>query len=305
MNANPLSAGRPEYNFYTMEVVQRIGYDSFTPDIGVLISRNKNGRPNDGSVGRGRTNGPAAIPVVPGGSAQGGRGRGAGGGGGGGGGRGGSCGASYNCFTWVIDAHPEDIKKVDYIRPDGEVAMRTVADYRQLNDALFHAGLDSGSQYEWQDPHNRLHFYVVDVHRERGVLSYAVGVKSLDGAGPQQRGVAIEPAAAQRVRGSRGTCTFTVRNTGTGAATAPALHPEDANRYLNQDIYRLSVTASGTGWSAQLGNALVAIPFGGAQQLAVHVGRSAAAAAAGSITLRAASEGDTSKASTAECAVDR
>jgi hypothetical protein len=28
---NPLSAGTPNYNFYSLEVVQRLGYDSFTP----------------------------------------------------------------------------------------------------------------------------------------------------------------------------------------------------------------------------------------------------------------------------------
>ena len=36
INKNPLSAGAPVYNFYSVEVVQRIGYDSFTPDNGVL-----------------------------------------------------------------------------------------------------------------------------------------------------------------------------------------------------------------------------------------------------------------------------
>ena len=106
MNANPLSAGRPVYDFYSIEVVQRIGYDSFTPDNGVLIAKNKS---NEGNT----------------------------------------CG--YNCFTWVIDAHPEDIRMEDFKRPNGEPVMRTIADYRQLNDALFHAGLNSGSQYEWED----------------------------------------------------------------------------------------------------------------------------------------------------------
>ena len=32
-----------------------------------------------------------------------------------------------------------------------------------LNDALFHAGLDSGSAFEWVDDPNGLHFYVVDL----------------------------------------------------------------------------------------------------------------------------------------------
>ena len=36
---------------------------------------------------------------------------------------------------------------VDYYKPDGTPIMRTVADYRQLNDALFHAGTNSGSSY--------------------------------------------------------------------------------------------------------------------------------------------------------------
>src|SRR5581483_3551483 len=62
----------------------------------------------------------------------------------------------------LIDAHPEDIHMVDFVRPHGEKVMRTIADYRQLNDALFHAGFNSGSQYEWEDTPNRLHFYIVD-----------------------------------------------------------------------------------------------------------------------------------------------
>jgi hypothetical protein len=106
---NPLSAGTPNYNFYTLEVVQRIGYDSYITDNGVLIAKNKDSL-------RGRNGGPN----------------------------------EFNSYIWVIDAHPEDINTVDYVKPNGEKVMRTVADYRQLNDALFHAGLDSGSQYEWE-----------------------------------------------------------------------------------------------------------------------------------------------------------
>ena len=62
--------------------------------------------------------------------------------------------------------------------------MRTIADYRQLNDALFHAGLRSGSAVRVAGRANRLHFYVIDSARDaQGVLSYIVGVRSLDGAG--------------------------------------------------------------------------------------------------------------------------
>ena len=125
----PLSSGTPNYNFYSLEVVQRMGYDSFTPDNGVLLAKNKD---QASSVG-----GPNAFSV----------------------------------FNWVIDAHPEDIRMLDFKRPDGTPVMRTIADYRQLNDALFHAGLNSGSAFEWTDGPNRLQFYVIDVQRDpRGVL---------------------------------------------------------------------------------------------------------------------------------------
>ena len=73
---NPLSAGTPNYSYYTLEVVQRIGYDSFTPDNGVLLAKNKDGL-------RGRNGGPN----------------------------------EFNSYIWVIDAHPEDINEVDYVRP--------------------------------------------------------------------------------------------------------------------------------------------------------------------------------------------
>ena len=120
----PSRRERPNYAFYTLEVVQRIGYDSFTPDNGVLIAKNKDSL-------RGRNGGPN----------------------------------EFNSYIWVIDAHPEDIGVVDYVKPNGEKVMRTVADYRQLNDALFHAGLGSGSLCEWEDTPNRLHFYVVDLRK--------------------------------------------------------------------------------------------------------------------------------------------
>ena len=194
MNRNPLSSGRTDWNFYSIEVVQRIGYDSFTPDNGVLLAKNKDQED-----------------------------------------RGGSCGANYNCFTWVVDAHPEDIHMLDFKRPHGEPVMRTVADYRQLNDALFHAGLNSGSQYEWEDAPNRLHFYVVERQKDdRGILSYVVGVRSLDGAGSQARGVTLAANAG---------CSFTLTNT--GAAT---------------DIFRLSAAGSG-----QIPNALAALKPGASQ----------------------------------------
>lgn len=250
MKADPLCAGEPVWNFYSLEVVQRIGYDSFTPDNGVLIAKNKDREGN-------------------------------------------TCG--YNCFTWVIDAHPEDIDKLDFVKPDGTRVMRTVADYRQLNDALFKAGLRSGSQFEWTDEPNRLHFYVVDVHRgEAGILSYTLAVRSIDGAGPHERGVALAAPQAAAIGVAAGSLEVTVTNTGKAAPVDASLHPADASRFLTSDVYRLSAAAEGAGWSAHLRNALVAVEAGKSATIPVHVARPSGAKP-GRVVVTAVSESDPSK----------
>ena len=68
-SVNPLSQGIPNFDFYSLEVVQRIGYDSFCPDNGVLLAKNKDKESRNGGPN------------------------------------------GFNCFNWVIDAHPEDINK--------------------------------------------------------------------------------------------------------------------------------------------------------------------------------------------------
>jgi M6 family metalloprotease-like protein len=253
--ADPLSAGEPVFNFYSMEVVQRIGYDSFTPDNGVLIAKNKDKESN-------------------------------------------SCG--YNCFTWVIDAHPEDIGVLDFKRPHGEPVMRSIADYRQLNDALFHAGLDSGSQYEWEDPPNRLHFYVIDVHKdERGILSYRLGVRSLDGSGSQTRGLSLAPGA-ESSEGPYKKCSFVLKNTGSAESNSGV--GNQATEYFSSDVYRLSVQTGDPSWTAQLRNALVAIKAGDSTTVDVYVAHDGRAGRS-TVTLRAQSDSDSSKIGTAGCSI--
>jgi hypothetical protein len=189
---------------------------------------------------------------------------------------------------------------VDYTKPNGQKVMRTVADYRQLNDALFHAGLNSGSLCEWEDPANRLHFYVIDPHKDAGgILSYTIGVRSLDGAGPQLRGVQVAPPAESVLEGAAAELPFVLRNTGKGAATDPALHPQDAGAYLENDIYRLSVSVAGQGWSAELRNALAAAKFGAAATIPVTVTRGPESSASAKVTLTARSESDPAKTATA------
>ncbi|MEU1147636.1 M6 family metalloprotease domain-containing protein [Streptomyces sp. NPDC005863] len=244
------------YQNYTLEVVDRMGMDSFTPDNGVLITKTKN--------------------------------------------------ADRAPFAWVVDAHPEDIGMVDFTRPDGTPQKITMGDYRQLSDALFHAGTDSGSSYEYVDRANRLHFYVTDIRRSRaGVLSYTVAVKSLDGAGPQRRGTALGRGEAAGDPGkSRATCTFPLTNTGRASVETPGGHPDDAARYLDSDVYRLSAKASGRGWSAWLPSKLTTARAGSTVDVDVAV-TSKPSARHGRITLTARSVSDPRRTAEATCTLSR
>jgi M6 family metalloprotease-like protein len=241
------------YNNYTVEVVDRLGADSFTPGHGVLFSRTKN---------------QDSLP-----------------------------------FVYVMDAHPEDMNKVDFLRPDGTPSMVTIADWRQLNDATFHAGIGSGSQYEYVDEPNRLHFYVIDNFRQRGIRLYQVGVRSLDGSGPQVRGVKLGVGKVGNPHNGWVDCSFTLRNTGEGVSPNVGNHPEKVDRYLDSDIYRLSATVSGTGWSGQLYNALATSKFGSTTDVRVYVERGASYSGNATVTLQATSESDPTKTATQTCTV--
>lgn len=239
------------YDNYTVEVVDRMGTDSFTPDSGVLLAKTKN------------------QDRAP--------------------------------FEWVIDANPQDIGMTDYVLPDGTKVPITIGDYRQLSDALFHAGTNSGSEYEYVDQANRLHFYITNVHRDRaGVLSYTVAVRSLDGAGPQKRGVKLLPAAGIPTGKGVATCAFPLFNTGK-AAPAAGTHPEDVSAFLNGDVYRLKAEVAGRGWSVQLPNALAAVDFGKHALVKVNALRADGGSRLGKVTLTATSESDPTKTVSTTC----
>jgi hypothetical protein len=261
---DPLSPGLVPYGFYTLEVVQRIGYDSFTPDNGVLIAKNRDSL-------RGRNGGPN----------------------------------EFNSFIWVIDAHPEDIGMVDYVKPDGEPVMRTIADYRQLNDALFHAGLDSGSEYEFVDEPNGLHFYVIDLHSDTaGIRSYTLGVRSTAGAGSADRGVEIDAPGSASLDGDVVPVTFTIRNTGGVNEPEAGDHPQDVSGVVASDIYRLSATVDDEAWTARLLNALVPVPAGESREVTLWVSAEAGAESA-VISLTATSESAPSATATATVDIGR
>lgn len=216
------------YDNYTVEVVDRMGTDSFQPDSGVMIAKTKD--------------------------------------------------QDRNPFIWTIDANEEDINMVDYTRADGTVVPVTRGDQRQLNDALFHAGTNSGSKFEHIDEKNRLHFYVADKTRdERGILNYSVAVRSLDSAGAQKRDVSLgEPT--QQGNPSEGLVAVTIPVTNSGGAVN--------DDRANSDIYRVSATVSGGdgSWSAQLPSEIVTIPAGEATDVPVYVAQGDVAAAAAGAT---------------------
>jgi hypothetical protein len=179
----------------------------------------------------------------------------------------------------------------------------TIADWRQLNDATFHAGLGSGSGYEYVDEPNRLHFYVIDVFRQRGIRSYQIGVRSLDGSGPQARGVKLGVGTVGTPHNGWVDCAFSLTNTGKGVSPNLGAHPENVDRYVEYDIYRLSASVSGTGWSGQLYNALATAEFGDSTEVRVYVERADGAAGNGTVTLQATSESDSTKTATQTCTV--
>jgi len=242
------------YNNYMLEVVQRIGNDSFTPGSGVLVQRTKN------------------QDSAP--------------------------------FVWVIDPHPEDFNKVDFFRPDGAPAMISYGDYRQLGDATFNAGLESGTDYEYVDEPNRLHFYIIEKFERNGVRDYQVAVRSLNGDGPHLRGVDLANGkVGKRDRNGWNDCTFNLTNTGRFAPTSAA-HPEDVDGFLRNDVYRLSASVEGAGWEAQLYNGLATAKERRDVDVPVFVTRTGSGPSTAVVSLTATSESDPSKTDTATCTVN-
>jgi hypothetical protein len=243
------------YNNYNMEVVDRMGADSFCPDSGVMISKTKN---ND-----------RAQP-----------------------------------FQWVIDANPEDAHVVDFYYPNGTARYWSIGDYRQLVDALFHVGANSGSEYEHEDLPNGLHFYILDPRRDRGVLKYTVGVRSTS--------TNSTSTATHGVELSNGTtegsfCTFELKNTGTAPSNATRVHPQDLSAYLGSDIYRLSAEIDSESWKVGVPNALAFAKYGESTSVKVAFGAVTNGTSYGTkgatVKLTAISESDPKVSSVATCKV--
>ncbi|MET0449491.1 MAG: hypothetical protein ABW004_13845, partial [Aeromicrobium sp.] len=238
------------FNHYTLEVIDRMGTDSFQPDHGVMIAKTKV--------------------------------------------------RDQNPFIWTIDANPQDIDTLDYIRGDGTPIPITRGDQRQLNDALFHAGVNSGSEYEYVDQANGLHFYIEEMRRDdTGLLEYDVAVRSIGNAGPQVRGVDLGAATASSIdatttAGGIAQCTVPLKNTGGAVNDAAA----------NGDIYRISTTIDAAGWAVHTPSAIVTATAGETVNVPVYAQRSAEGAAKATVTLTATSENNPAATDSVTCVID-
>jgi M6 family metalloprotease-like protein len=214
------------YNNYNLEVVDRMGADSFCPDSGVMISKTKN-----------------SDRTQP--------------------------------FQWTIDANPQDAHVVDFYLPNGTARYWSIGDYRQLVDALFHAGTNSGSAFEHVDQANGLHLYVLDVNRDAaGILKYTVGARSLNGTGTAKHDVKLRQGRVSGNSSAEGLyCTFQLDNTGKAGSSSntSSAHPQDLTQYLGSDIFRVDAKVEGKGWEVGVPNALAHARFGESTEVRVAV----------------------------------
>ncbi|WP_077328885.1 M6 family metalloprotease domain-containing protein [Virgibacillus siamensis] len=194
------------YSNYTVEVVDRVGADSFIPDSGVLLAKTRmeDDRPP---------------------------------------------------YIYAVDSHPKDINQVDFTRPDGTKAMYSKGDYRQLSDALFHAGTGDGVVNEYKDEDHGLHFYILEENRnDEGILSYRMAVRSLNGSGSFKRGVDVSGSKVERAAPGRvAAYDFSVTNTGE-----------------KTDLIRIQAKTK-AGWETQTMHNVIEVKAGETKKVPVYV----------------------------------
>lgn len=225
------------WNQFNLEVVERVGNDSFVAGHGVLIGQARN----------------SGSPRV-----------------------------------WLVDANPADIGRIDFYRPGnatepgGEPVPVVKGDPRQLDDATFHAGTGSGSEYEYVDAPNKLHFYVLDTYRdEAGELFYDVAVRHTDAAGPYERGAALGEAATYAVGDSTALVNLPLTNTG-----------QAGEGVYGSDVYRISSTVEGEGWDVTLPYEIEAAAAGETVPVWAYATAGEDASGTATLTVTATSETD-------------
>ncbi len=251
------------FNNYNLEVVDRMGADSFCPDSGVMISKTKN-----------------SDAIQP--------------------------------FQWVIDANPQDAHVVDFFYPNGTAKYWSIGDYRQLADALFHAGANSGSRFEHIDAENDLHFYILDkIRGDDGILHYSVGVKAANASKVAGTISSVEVGAGTVTTNGYGKsiadgayCNFNLKNTGTYTPPATNPHPQDLSAYLGSDIYRIEAKIYGAGWEVAVPNALAYAAAGESKSVQAAVKCTGYCAKQANVTLTVTSESDATAKAVQTCLVE-
>ena len=197
-----------------------------------------------------------------------------------------SCGTS-SCFVWVIDSHPEDINKVDFVAADGTPKKATIGDERQKNDGSFNAGLARAPRTSTRTRPTACTSTSSTRARTPRASCTTPSACARSTAPARRRAASRSPSPQLGAAEGFTTCTFNLKNTGAAAAVPAGTHPQDASAYLNNDIYRLSATATGTGWSAYLKNAFATAKFGDTVSVPVYIEKGTGA---GTVTLNAVSE---------------
>ena len=156
-------------------------------------------------------------------------------------------------------------------------------------------GHELGQRVRVHRQFNRLHFYILDTHRdEDGVLYYDIGVRRFDGAGLRARhGTRTREYTTPQVAGF-GYVNFPLTNTG-----------EAGEGIFDSDIYRLSANHGERQLGSHSSQRPAASAAGETIETVAHVRRTQDGGAGSTIvTLSATSESDPSQTATSTCAVD-
>lgn len=219
------------YTSYTVEVVDRIGFDSFTSDHGVLIAKNKDVVDLAPFIW--------AIDAHP-----------------------------EDINTRVPPPPNQDKLVFDFLRPvqvpekpvwpqegEGEPVPISPGDARQLADALFHAGTGPGVVSEYVDAANGLHIYVLDTQvDERGVRTYQVGIRAAEDTSGYRSKLQLDALGA----------------TSASPGRVAELRYRIANLGTRTDLVRLQPEHP-LGWRTQVAHEVIALEPGESRTVSVYV----------------------------------
>ena len=151
---------------------------------------------------------------------------------------------------WVVDAHPEDINKVDFVAADGTpnkaTHRRRAPEERRARSTPASARAPRTSTRTRPTACTSTSSTSAPTRR----ASCTTRSASARSTAPARRRAAWRSPSPQ-LGNAEGytTCTFNLKNTGAAAAVPAGTHPQDASAYLNSDVYRLSASATGTGYA--------------------------------------------------------